>query len=195
MNEFIAIDFETGMYSPNSAVSIGLVKYRGGEAIDAFYSLICPPQLYVRPDFTEIHGLTVDDVRDAPDFRQIWEDEICEFIGDLPLAAHNAAFDMKVLRATLAHYNVPLPNLEYFCSLSFARRVWPKLPSHALTALGREFNIKYDAHNAMADAETCGKIIMLCIAEVSEKKGREKPLAIMDALLEAGVKMKSLNWE
>jgi len=195
VNEFIAIDFETATYLPNSAISIGLVKYRCFEAIDAFYSLICPPQLYVRSDFTEIHGLTIDDVRDAPDFRQIWEDRVLEFIGSTPLAAHNASFDMKVLRATLGHYDVPLPDLKYFCSLALARRVWPGLRSHALTSLGREFDITYDAHNALADAETCGKIISLCVTEVSAKKGRESPIAIAEALRTVGVEMKRLNRE
>ena len=195
MNEFIAIDFETAMYSPSSAISVGLVRYRDFEVADTFYSLIRPPQLYVRPDFTEIHGLTVDDVRDAPTFRDLWEDAAREFIGKTPLAAHNAAFDMKVLRATLAHYNLPLPDLNYFCSLALARRVWPGLGSHALTALGREFDITYDAHNALADAQTCGRIIYLCVTEVSEKRGERKSLAITEALREAGVEMKKLNRE
>jgi len=187
VNEFIAIDFETAMYAPNSAISVGLVKYRNYEAIDTFYSLIRPPELYVRPDFTDIHGLTVDDVRDAPNFRQVWEDAMRDFIGTLPLAAHNAGFDMKVLRSTLAHYGVPLPELQYFCSLALARRAWPGLRSHALTALSNKFNIVYDAHNALADAETCGKIISLCIMN--------KSLAIAEALRETGVVMKRLNRE
>jgi len=195
VNEFIAIDFETAMYSPDSAISVGLVKYRDFEAVDAFYSLIRPPRLYVRPDFTEIHGLTADDVRDAPDFGQVWEDKIRGFIGATPLAAHNAAFDIKVLRATLGYYGVPLPELRYFCSLALARRVWPGLRSHALTALGREFNIIYDAHNALADAETCGKIISLCIAEVSGKGRGKKGLAIAETLRAAGLEMKTLNRE
>ena len=172
------------MYAPNSAISVGLVKYRNYEAIDTFYSLIRPPELYVRPDFTDIHGLTVDDVRDAPDFGQIWEDSIRDFIGQIPLAAHNAPFDMKVLRSTLEHYGVAPPELWYFCSLALARRVWPGLHSHALTALGRKFNIVYDAHNALADAETCGKIISLCLDE--------KPIAITEALLEVGIRMQAL---
>ena len=193
VNEFIAIDFETAMYSPDSAISVGLVKYRDYDAVDTFYSLIRPPQLYVRPDFTQIHGLTVDDVRDAPDFGQVWNDGLCAFIGALPMVAHNAGFDMKVLRATLGHHGIPLPALSYFCSLALARRVWPGLRSHALTSLGNEFNIIYDAHNALADAETCGKIVSLCMTEMAGKNGRDKPLAIAEALHETGLEMKLLN--
>ncbi|MDR1588370.1 MAG: 3'-5' exonuclease [Treponema sp.] len=155
---FIAIDFETAKYSRESACSVGMVKFLNRKAADTFYSLICPPVLYIRPDFTDIHGLIVEDVRDAPNFAEVWQNGILPFIGSLPLAAHNADFDMGVLRAALEWYEVPLPSLEYFCTLKLSRAVWPELESHALTALGENFGIIYDAHNALADARTCGAI-------------------------------------
>jgi DNA polymerase-3 subunit epsilon len=42
-----------------------------------------------------------------------------------------------------------------------ARRTWPLLKSHALTVLAKEFDIVYKAHNALDDAETCGKIVLM----------------------------------
>jgi DNA polymerase-3 subunit epsilon len=158
MMNFAAIDFETAKYSRESACSVGLVKFQDGKASDTFYSLIRPPSLYIRPDFTEIHGLTVEDVWDAPQFADIWESRILPFIGALPLAAHNAPFDMGVLQAVLAWYELPIPPLSYFCTLALARRVWPELESYALTSLGETFNITYNAHNALDDARTCGDI-------------------------------------
>jgi DNA polymerase-3 subunit epsilon len=154
---FVAIDFETAN-SRESAISVGLAKYRNGRLIDSWYSLIRQPELYIRPDFTEIHGLTVADVKDAPFFDEIWEEYTHPFIGKLPLAAHNATFDMSVLRAALDWYKLPVPPLKYFCTLKLARAAWPKLKSHALTKLGEHFGIGYDAHNALADAKTCGTI-------------------------------------
>ncbi|MDR0586997.1 MAG: 3'-5' exonuclease [Treponema sp.] len=156
---FIAIDFETAKYSRESACSVGMVKFLNGKAVDTFYSLIRPPALYIRPDFTDIHGLTVEDVRDAPNFAEVWESGILPFIGGLPLAAHNAVFDMGVLRAALEWYGLPVPLLGYFCTLRLARATWPELGSHALTSLGEHFGIIYDAHNALADAETCGTVV------------------------------------
>jgi DNA polymerase-3 subunit epsilon len=90
---FVTIDFETAKYSRESACSVGLVKHLDGKAADTFYSLIRPPKLYIRPDFTDIHGLTVADVKDAPTFADIWDSDVKPFIGDLPLAAHNALDD------------------------------------------------------------------------------------------------------
>jgi DNA polymerase-3 subunit epsilon len=155
---FCTIDFETAKYSRESACSVGLVKFLNGKAADTFYSLIRPPVLYIRPEFTDIHGLTVDDVRDAPDFAEVWESGILPFTGGLPLAAHNAAFDMGVLRAALEWYELPLPPLKYFCTLQLVRATWPELKSHALASLAENFGIGYDAHNALEDAQTCGII-------------------------------------
>ena len=191
MNKFIAVDFETADYNPNSAVSIGLVKYQNYTALDSMYSLICPPKLYIRPDFTDIHGLTADDVKDAPDFKQLWANKIFNFIEDYPLAAHNAPFDMGVLKALFLHYNIEIPVNKYFCSLALARKTWPQLPSRALTALAKEFNINYNAHNALSDAQTCGKIIELCAKAAASKNGLEE-ITVSDLLKKTGLYMKWL---
>jgi len=161
MINFVAIDFETGKYSRESACSVGLVKYRNGKATDTFYSLIQPPMLYIRPDFTEIHGLTIEDVKDAPLFAELWDSTIKPFIGRLPLAAHNAAFDMSVLRSVLEWYDLAIPALHYFCTRSLARSTWPGQEFYALSSLADNFGIVYNSHNALEDAMTCGKLVQM----------------------------------
>jgi DNA polymerase-3 subunit epsilon len=182
---FVTIDFETAKHSRESACAVGLVKYRDGKEIDSLYSLVRPPELYIRPDFTDIHGLTVDDVRDAPCWTDIWESSILPFIGGLPLAAHNAAFDMNVLHGVLAWYKLPFPTLRYFCTCTLSRRAWPELESHALTALAENFGIVYDAHNALDDARTCGKIALLS----AEKYGSAGLAGLLE---DAGMGMEDL---
>ncbi len=157
--DFTAIDFETAYYRKESACSIGLVRFRDGEAVDSFYSLIRPPSLYVRPDFTAIHGLTVADLTDAPTFDRIWP-QVRDFIGDLPLTAHNARFDRSVLQQSAARYGIRCPDYPFYCSCLTARRALPGGP-HRLTALADRYGIVYDAHNALADAETCGRLFVL----------------------------------
>jgi hypothetical protein len=68
-------------------------------------------------------------------FRGALKSSLSAFIGDLPLAAHNAAFDMGVLRAALEWYKLPIPPLKYFCTLKLSRAAWPEMESHALTSL------------------------------------------------------------
>ena len=182
---FIAIDFETAKYSRESACSIGMVKYTNGKISDTFYSLIRPPKLYIRPDFTDIHCLTVDDVKDAPIFADIWESHILPFIGSLPLAAHNAAFDMGVLWAVLEWYDLDIPKLPYFCTCSLARRTWPDLESHSLTSLAKHFSIVYKAHNALDDAKTCGQLVLMAAEKFSSG-------TVPELLSAAGIEMASL---
>jgi len=190
MNDFITIDFETASGKPESAISIGLVKYRNYQVISSYYSLIRPPSLYIRPDFTEeIHGLTVEDVKDAPDFSFLWKNRIKRFIGDTMLVAHNASFDMKVLKAVLKYYELPIPNLPYFCTLNLARHAWSKLESHALTSLAKNFGIIYNAHNALDDALTCGKLVQM--AMTAEEFAPEKN--IEEFLEHMGVEIKCLG--
>ena len=192
MNKFIAIDFETAMFRPNSAIAIGLVKYHDYRLVDTFYSLIRPPHLYIRPDFTDIHGITVADVIDAPDFKHLWDNAISGFLDELPLAAHNASFDMGVLRATLEYYNFPMPKNKFFCSLALARKTWPQFPSRSLNNLAKHFCIEYEAHNALADAQTCGKIIEICAAAHSDDAGMEQILGIKELLRKTSLRMRGL---
>jgi DNA polymerase-3 subunit epsilon len=183
---FVSIDFETAKYSRESACSIGMVKYMDGKAADTYYSLIRPPKLYIRPDFTEIHGLTVEDVKDAPTFADLWDSAIKPFIGGLPLAAHNAPFDMGVLWAVLEWYELEIPVLRYFCTCSLSRRTWPGLESYSLSALAERFGIVYNAHNALDDAKTCGKLVLM-----SAKKF--KGANIRELLSASGMEMTSLE--
>ncbi|MCL2265561.1 MAG: 3'-5' exonuclease [Treponema sp.] len=183
---FITIDFETAKRSRESACSVGLVKYIDGEASDTFYSLIRPPVLYIRPDFTDIHGLTVDDVKDAPVFADIWDSGIKPFIENFPLAAHNAPFDMGVLYAVLEWYELAVPNLPYFCTCSLSRRVWPSLERHALTFLAESFGIVYNAHNALDDALTCGKLVLMAAEKYNCK-------SVEELLSAAGMEMSRLE--
>jgi len=158
---FVTIDFETAKYSRESACSVGMVKFLDGNAADTYYSLIRPPSLYIRPDFTDIHGLTVEDVKYAPTFDKLWDSEIKPFIGGLPLAAHNAPFDMGVLWAVLEWYDLAIPDLSYFCTCSLARHTWSGFESYSLGALADKFGIVYEAHNALEDAMTCGKLVQM----------------------------------
>jgi len=184
--DFITIDFETATKKPESAIAVGLVRYHNYQPVSTYYSLIRPPKLYIRPDFTDIHGLTVDDVSDAPDFGHIWKNEIEGFIVHTILAAHNASFDMKVFKAVLEWYKFPIPELSYFCTLNLARKAWPKLKSHALDVLAKKFKINFNHHNALDDALTCGKLVQIASEEFTPRK------KINDLLEYLGVEIKYL---
>jgi len=160
---YIAIDFETANQYRNSACSIGLVRFIDGKEADSFYSLIHPAKMYFIPEWTrDIHHISYNDVRNKPYFPELWDSSIMPFINktpDFPLVAHNAQFDMNVIRGCCQYFGMALPDLSYFDSLLIARKTWPKMISHKLTFLGEQFGIEYLAHDALEDSRTCGLII------------------------------------
>lgn len=161
---YIAIDFETANYFKNSACSVGLVRFIDGKETDSCYSLIHPAKMYFVPEWTEtIHHISYDDVRDKPYFPEVWDTIVMPFINktpNIPLVAHNGnMFDIPVIRNCCEYFGMDTPNLKYFDSLIIAKKTWPELDSHRLTALGEYFNIDYLAHDALEDSRTCGQII------------------------------------
>lgn len=159
--DFAAIDFETAGPSAASACSVGVVAVEGGRVIERSEWLIRPPAGH--DAFSEwnirIHGITPDRVVGALG----WADQLPDLlaaIGDRPVVAHNARFDMGVVRAACFASGVGTPPLDYFCSLRVARRTYAltsyRLPVAAMAAGFEDFA----HHDALADAEACAAIVV-----------------------------------
>ena len=74
------------------------------------------------------------------------------------VVAHNAKFDMGVLRACLTHHGLQAPVFSYCDTVAIARRAWPNLANHKLGTVGAFLHIKFHHHNALDDAKTCAAI-------------------------------------
>ena len=79
--EYFAIDFETANGYHNSACSVGVVRFVDGKEKDSVYSLIKPAKMYFKPEFIDIHHISYDDVRDKPQFPEVWQTIIVPFLG------------------------------------------------------------------------------------------------------------------
>ncbi len=154
---YIAIDFETANNDTISACSVGLAKMENGVVIDTYYSLIKPASPYFSPFNISIHGIRPGDVEGAPSFRDIWP-EILMFIGDDLLIAHNAPFDIGIVKALLGYYGIALPSIHYTDTVRISRLVFPHLPNHKLTTISYHFGFDYNAHHALDDAVNCAKV-------------------------------------
>ena len=142
-----------------SACAVGLVRVRGGAIEDEFHSLINQADAWFRPDFIDIHGIRPEMTAAAPTFAELWP-AMRDFIGGLPLAAHNASFDMNVLRAMLDAWGIAYDLPPSMCSLRLSRVAWPSLRSHALDSVSRHLGIELDHHDPLSDARACAKIIL-----------------------------------
>lgn len=158
--DFTAIDFETANSHPSSACAVGLVKVRGGRVVERADWLIRPPAGHADflPFNIKIHGITPDMVIDA----RGWGEQLGElrdFIGSDVAVAHNASFDMGVIKAACAEVIAPTPKLRYLCSVQVSRKTY-EIPSHRLPLAAAAAGYgEFSHHEALADAEACAAII------------------------------------
>ena len=159
--DFAAIDFETAGPSAASACSVGVVVVEGGVVVDRIGWLIRPPAGHdeFSPWNIRIHGITPEQVVEAAG----WADQLDDLLaalGGRPVVAHNARFDMGVVRAACLATGSATPPLDYFCSLRIARRTYAlasyRLPVAAMAAGFEDF----PHHDALADAEACARIVV-----------------------------------
>jgi len=159
--DFTAIDFETANSSPASACSVGLVRVRDGQVVAQTGWLIKPSPGH--DQFNEwnikIHGIHPHEVADAATWTQ-QIDRLCAFAGADVLVAHNAGFDLNVLRRSCEVAGLDAPPYRSLCSLAVARKTYDldsyRLPKAAAAAGFGDF----PHHDALADARACAQIVI-----------------------------------
>ncbi len=133
--DFVAIDFETANSRADSACQLAAVRVERGEIVDHRKWMIKPKRNYFAPRNISIHGIRPEHVTGAPNMEQLWP-EFQQFIDGHVLVAHNAAFDIGVLVASLASHDIACPFLEFSCTRAIARRAWPGRSRYGLKPLG-----------------------------------------------------------
>lgn len=160
----IAIDFETANERRDSACAVGLAWIAGGRVVRRETRLIRPPEMRFSPGNIRVHGILPGDVRDKPDFPTV----MAEFLPDLAaslILAHNAGFDLGVLRASLATHGVRPPAFAYLCTLQIARRVFPAAEGCGLGKVAARLGIRFEHHDAGEDAYACAEIALAAARE------------------------------
>ena len=159
--DFTAIDFETANGFRGSPCSVGLTKVRGGRIVEEASWLMRPPSGYDHFDhhYVRIHGITPDHVAAMPRFGELFP-EIGAFIGGDVLAAHNAAFDLGVIRSALEVSGLPGPAYDYVCTVMLSRRCY-SLVSNSLPFAAEEAGVPLvNHHDAAEDARACAGILI-----------------------------------
>ena len=137
-----------------------MVFVENKQIVDRYYSLVKPEPNYYVPQFVKIHGITHSDTIEADTFDVVWNN-ILPKIGNLPFVAHNKTFDFTCLKATLAEYDLPEFQNDFYCTLVQSRRVLRHLVNHKLPTVAKHCGFDLtNHHNAMADAEACAVIAM-----------------------------------
>jgi len=159
----IVFDTETTGIMPGDGHRI--VEIGALELIDristgrTFHSYIDPCRAMPR-DAEGVHGLTTAFLTGQPVFEAVI-DEFLGFIGDAPLVAHNAAFDMAFLNWELRRAGLkPLPDSRAICTLELSRARHPGA-KHSLDALCVRYDIDLSGrskHGALLDAELLARV-------------------------------------
>ena len=158
--DFIAIDFETATGQHASVCEAGICVVKSGKVIDK-QSWLVRPEGNVYSHFNiQIHGIRPSDTEHAPSFPEVWK-KVMEYVDECPvLVAHNAAFDMTCIRRSLSFYDMPKPDVAYYCSLRAARHIY-HFPCNKLDYLCGQFDIDMGTHHrAGDDAEMCARLFL-----------------------------------
>ena len=161
--DYVVLDFETTGFRAGAdrIIQIGAIKYINHQQISQLNSLI-NPQRHISVQISQLTGITNEMVGLAPTIEQKI-DELLEFIGELPIIAHNAPFDMGFLYALDNLEDVTIPEFTVIDTVKLARKFITETPNHKLTTLTEFLQIEHDAHDAIGDCLATAAIYQYCI--------------------------------
>ena len=113
MERFAAIDFEIANGKRSSICSIGVAIIEDNKVIDSVYTLVRPyPNFYTRFT-TAIHGITMQDTIDSPDFEEAWAriaGRDCKISHWLPITVLLTKVACRQLTKPMT---LPIPNISF----------------------------------------------------------------------------------
>ncbi|MBQ6553774.1 MAG: 3'-5' exonuclease [Firmicutes bacterium] len=157
-SSYVVMDFETtGMNcNINRIIEIGAVKVVDGRINGTFSTLIDTEQYIPGTIVQKVH-ITNQMVKGKPHIEDVLPDFV-DFIGELPLVAHNASFDMSFLLASAQRAGISISN-PAIDTVSLSRRYNKECARHNLAYLTQFFGIELkNAHRAYFDAAATQKL-------------------------------------
>jgi DNA polymerase III subunit epsilon len=164
MREIVLDTETTGLdpYQGHRLVEIGCIELVNRIPSGQSFHRYVNPERDVPAEAVAIHGLSGEFLKDKPCFAEVVEDLIA-FIGDAPLVAHNALFDLGFLNAELERVGKGLVARERLIdTLLLARRKHPAGPNRLDDLCGRYGidNSRRTKHGALLDAELLAEVYL-----------------------------------
>jgi DNA polymerase-3 subunit epsilon len=188
MREIVFDTETTGLdaFQGDRLVEIGCIELMNGFLTGRSFHCYLNPERDVPDEAFRVHGLSTDFLKDKPLFVEVCE-EFLAFVGDAPLVAHNAMFDLGFVNAELDRCKRALIARERIVdTLMLARRKHSAGP-YSLDALCQRYGIdnsKRTKHGALLDAELLAEVYL----ELSGK--RQASLGLDDEaarIVQAGI--------
>ncbi len=158
MSRYIAFDVETPNRYNNRMSAIGISVVEDGRIVDSFFSLVDPEQPFDRFN-TQLTGIDSEAVAGAPTFDGLWP-RIEPLLSSGILVAHNAPFDMGVLKKCLRAYGIEWrAQAPAVCTVRMGRRLLPDV-SHRLNDMCAYYGIDLRHHRADSDSRACALLLL-----------------------------------
>ena len=172
--ELVVFDLETtGLSASRDRMcEIGAVRVRSLEVAETFETLV-DPRVSLPPTIARLTGLRDDDLRRAPP-QELAVRRFLAFVGDAPLAAHNARFDVGFLDHAverLTGRRVAAPVVD---TVWLARRLLQRRSERfSLRQLSHFFGTATDpCHRALPDALATAEILIALLGLAQERGAR-----------------------
>jgi DNA polymerase III epsilon subunit family exonuclease len=147
----IVFDLETTGLDANvdRIIEIGAIKLNGLKPVAEFSSLVTT-DIELTDDIIKLTGITPDMLRGQPTIDEVLP-EFLSFIEGSVLVAHNAEFDMSMLKAACSRLGIDL-EWPCFCTLKMARTLLADLENKKLDTLATHYGLSFEArHRAIGD--------------------------------------------
>ncbi|GFR34300.1 3'-5' exonuclease [Thermobrachium celere] len=156
---FVALDFETTGLKPDKdkIIEIAAIKFIDNNIVDKFHSLV-NPQIEIPKFITSINGITNEMVKNKPTI-DLLIPKLLNFIGNLPIVAHNAGFDGKFLKYAVYNlYGKDIITNLFIDTVKIAKQIYPYLPNHKLETIKNYYKLNLISHRALDDTIVAANI-------------------------------------
>ena len=170
---FVVFDTETTGFNAGGSdqmIEIGAVKIQDGNIIDRFDELINPNR-HIPDKITELTQIT-DEMVSMSDNEENVTKRFLEWVGDLPLVAHNAKFDISFISMAMKKYNLGEFKYTVIDTLELSRALDQGFARHNLSALVKRYNVPWEEdahHRADYDAEGTGLVFAKMLQKLTSQ--------------------------
>lgn len=182
-NSYAVVDLETtnaNWHDNGRIIQFGCALIKDGEITEIFNQKV-NPEVPIPKRITALTGLSDDDVKDSPTFKEI-APKIFKLLKDKVFIAHNVNFDLPFLNRELNRVGLNELNVKAIDTVELSQIMFPTVSSYKLQDLTSYLSIEHDSpHSADSDALVTAKLFL-----VIESQIRDLPMTTLKSLVNLG---------
>ncbi|MBE6939836.1 MAG: PolC-type DNA polymerase III [Ruminococcaceae bacterium] len=186
--EIVCFDIETtGLKVATEAITeIGAVILKNGQVTERFQTFVNPNRR-LTPEIIGLTGITDAMLADAPQLKEALR-AFLDFVGDRPLAAHNAEFDISFIRAGCRKVGLPF-DPTYVDTLILAQNLLPELSKHKLDIVAEHLDLPaFNHHRASDDAAVVAYMLIPFFEKMRKELGIDHLQQVNEKMLKLRAK-------